>query len=48
MKVEKKKAREAACAVNVLLWQDKETGQRWVVLVRRPETGNEHIFPYHT
>jgi hypothetical protein len=48
MKVEKKKAREAACAVNVLSWRDKATGQRWVVLVRRPETGNKHVGSYYT
>lgn len=46
-KVEKKKPRESACAVNVISWTSND-GERWVILVRRPETGllaGLHEFP---
>lgn len=39
MKVEKKKARESDCAVNVISFTSPDDDESWVVLVRRPETG---------
>lgn len=39
MKVEKKKAREEDCVVNVISWIHPSSDERWVLLVRRPDTG---------
>jgi len=39
MKVEKKKAREELDIVNVIEWRRHADGERWFLLVRRPEGG---------
>ncbi|CDO75732.1 hypothetical protein BN946_scf184921.g8 [Trametes cinnabarina] len=48
MKAEKKKAREELDIVNVIEWHEQNSGQRWFLLVRRPEGGllaGLHEFP---
>ncbi|KAL7284048.1 LOW QUALITY PROTEIN: hypothetical protein ACG7TL_001325 [Trametes sanguinea] len=39
MKAEKKKAREELDIVNVIEWRNHPSGERWFLLVRRPEGG---------
>ena len=41
MKVERKKAREELDIVNVVEWRHPTTDERWFLLVRRPEGGQE-------
>ncbi|OSD08754.1 DNA glycosylase [Trametes coccinea BRFM310] len=48
MKAEKKKAREELDIVNVIEWRNHPSGERWFLLVRRPEGGllaGLHEFP---
>ena len=39
MKAERKKAREELDIVNVVEWRHTQSGDRWFLLVRRPEGG---------
>ena len=46
MKASKKKAREELDMVNVIEWRRQAGGERWFLLVRRPEGGEsaQHLF----
>jgi hypothetical protein len=39
MKAERKKAREELDVVNVVEWRRYDNGDRWFLLVRRPDEG---------
>lgn len=43
MKAAKKKAREELDIVNVIEWRSKAAGERWFLLVRRPEGGKSTL-----